>query len=91
MEFISRRHDKRGAMLLIGNKVDAVVDATRRMARRFAEEGGLVYVEASALTGEGVAEAAYLLVNIDIQPSMNTRLRDKSAGVFNDSSGPLPL
>ena len=84
-------------MLLIGNKVDAVrpgneeVDATRRMARRFAEEGGLVYVEASALTGEGVAEAAYLLVNIDIQPSMKTLLRDKSAGVFNDSSGPLPL
>ena len=99
MELISGRDDKRGAMLLIGNKVDAVrpgdeeVDATRRMARRFAEEGGLVYVETSALTGEGVVEAAYLLVNIDTQQPLESRLKGVvlPEGWFVDSSMPLPL
>ena len=100
VELVSGRDGKRGAALLVGNKVDAVrpgdeeVDASRRMARRFAEEGGLVYVETSALTGEGVVEATYLLLNIDTQQSMKVRLMDecaKPAGVFMDTSMPLPL
>jgi translation initiation factor RLI1 len=62
--------DKLGAVLLVGNKRDllpseesATVAETRRIAKRLAEEGGFFFIETSAKTGEGMAEALYLLLN----------------------------
>lgn len=44
---------------MIGNKCDleAQRDVTYEEARQFAEENGLMFVEASAKTGDGVEEA----------------------------------
>merc|ERR1712098_700329 len=46
-------------IFLIGNKCDleAQRDVTYEEARQFAEENGLMFVEASAKTGDGVEEA----------------------------------
>ena len=46
-------------IFLIGNKCDleAQRDVTFEEARQFAEENGLMFVEASAKTGDGVEEA----------------------------------
>ena len=46
-------------IFLIGNKCDleAQRDVTYEEARQFAEENGLMFVESSAKTGDGVEEA----------------------------------
>ena len=46
-------------IFLIGNKCDleAQRDVTYEEARQFADENGLMFVEASAKTGDGVEEA----------------------------------
>eukprot|EP00658_Telonema_sp_P-2_P011088 TRINITY_DN14219_c0_g1_i3.p1 TRINITY_DN14219_c0_g1~~TRINITY_DN14219_c0_g1_i3.p1 ORF type:complete len:110 (-),score=34.38 TRINITY_DN14219_c0_g1_i3:198-527(-) len=77
--------DKLGAVLLVANKCDlvdehnaAAVEETRRVARRLAEEGGFIYVETSATTGEGMAEALYLLLNKECRVPMEMYLDDET-------------
>ena len=51
-------------IFLIGNKCDleAQRDVTYEEARQFADENGLMFVEASAKTGDGVEEAFLLQI-----------------------------
>ena len=67
--------DKLGGVLLVGNKCDLAgdydsIEETRRVARRLAEEGGFIYAETSATTGEGMEEALYLLLNKECRVPM---------------------
>ena len=66
-----------GVAILVGNKRDLVADhnaagveETRRVARRLAEEGGFIYAETSATTGEGMEEALYLLLDKESREPM---------------------
>ena len=67
--------DKLGGVLLVGNKCDLAgdydsIEETRRVARRLAEEGGFIYAETSATTGEGMEEALYLLLDKESREPM---------------------
>lgn len=78
--------------MLVGNKKDleSQVDVSYEEAAQFAEENGLVFVEASAKTGQNVEEAFLRTAQL-ISQNLKDGPREGSGGPTTGGKGSDPL